>query len=116
MNKPLSVTAKTLKLYAPVTIDQIPAGFSDDGGRPAVEVALAGTDIVVRATLNPGTVRKSLRTYRDAGPDGAQLSIQGSIKAGPDGKLVLDGAALMATVKTPKPAQAPAPEGGTVAT
>jgi hypothetical protein len=106
----LVVTAKTLKLYAPVTPEQIPSGYAD--GHPVVEVTLAGTNIVVSATLNPQTVRRSLRAYRDAGPDGAMLSIQGTVKAGPDGKLILDGAALMSTIKTVKPAPASPPPGG----
>jgi hypothetical protein len=112
MSKPLSVTAKALKLYAPVLPEQIPSGYAD-GGRPVVKVALAGTNIIFEGSLNPKTVRKSLQAYRDAGPEGAQLSIQATVKSGPDGRLMLEGAALMATLKTPpKPAQAPAPEGG----
>src|SRR6516165_4646620 len=75
-----------------------PAGF------PVINLALEGSPLVVRASLNGKSVRRALKVIVEHGPDNVNVVLQGNLKPAttPGGPFLLDGAGLAATPKIAK--------------
>ena len=67
-------------------------------------VALEGSKVVLRATLNGKSVRKALKVIAEHGAENVNAVLQGNLKppTSPGGPFVLDTAGLTAMPKTPK--------------
>jgi hypothetical protein len=76
----------------------------EPAGSPIVDLAIEGSPIVMRATLNGKSVRRAIKTIVEHGPDGVVVMLQGNLKpaATPGGPFVLDAAGLNVVPKTTK--------------
>jgi hypothetical protein len=110
--KTATIRVKGLKVAVPLQADAIPRDIVPmDGpaGEPVIELAVEGSDLVVRARLNGKNYRKMLKTIDEHGPDNVAVVLQGLLRPDGGGGYMLEGAGFQVNVKTPKAA---APEAG----
>ena len=115
MTKHAKINLKGLKVATPIPADQVPTDLVPaDGpaGNPAVTLELEGFGPVCTATLNGKSYRRMLKTLAEKGPEGVTILLQGTLKPGPGGLPVLEGAGISAVPRTPA---APPVEGGSEA-
>jgi hypothetical protein len=94
------LAAKTIKLTVVLEAAAVAAIVVPDGGRPRIVVSAAGRRLT--AELNPKTLRKTVATIREHGPDQVAVMLQGKLAAGD----VIEEGAITAQVKTPRPPSA----------
>jgi hypothetical protein len=101
-----TIPVRAFKITIPVDPDSIPKGIvPPDGpaGNPTLCFGVAGTGLVVTATLNGKSLRKTLKTVAEYGPGEVFVILQGNLRAdGPNGLTIID-AGIIASVKKPKP-------------
>jgi hypothetical protein len=97
-----TITVKGVKINTLIPPTRLEALVGPE--RPTLDVRLAGTDLVMRATLNGQTVRRRYRVVKEHGPDHVFVALQGNLKppSSPGGPLLLDAAGLSASARTPK--------------
>jgi hypothetical protein len=80
-------------------------------GNPVIELALEGSPLVVRASLNGKSVRRALKVIAEHGPENVTVVLQGTLKpaATPGDPFVLEAAGLAATPKAAKAESPPNP-------
>ena len=100
------LAAKAIKLTIVLDAAAVAAIVVPDGGRPRIVVSAAGRRLT--AELNPKTLRKTIATIREHGPDQVAVMLQGKLAAGD----VIEEGAITAQVKTPKPVPAPVADDG----
>jgi hypothetical protein len=96
-----TLAAKAIKVTLvvdPAAVVAIP--LRDGAPAPVVTIAAGGRSL--RATFNAKSLRRTQATIRDVGPEAVAVVIQG--KLGPDDEVLEAG--IVATPKTPKPAEA----------
>jgi hypothetical protein len=91
------LAARAIKLTIVLDGAAVAAIAVPDGGRPRIVVTAAGRRLT--AELNPKTLRKTVATIREHGPDQVAVVLQGKLAAGD----VIEEGAITAQVKTPKP-------------
>jgi hypothetical protein len=94
----IELAAKAIKLTLVLDAAAVVAIAVPDGGRPRISVSAAGRRLT--AELNPKTLRKTVATIREHGPDQVAVVLQGKLAASD----VIEEGAITAQVKTPKPA------------
>jgi hypothetical protein len=94
------LAARAIKLTIVLDGAAVAAIAVPDGGRPRIVVTAAGRRLT--AELNPKTLRKTVATIREHGPDQVAVVLQGKLAAGD----VIEEGAITAQVKTPKPVPA----------
>ena len=94
------LAARAIKLTIVLDGAAVAAIAVPDGGRPRIVVSAAGRRLT--AELNPKTLRKTVATIREHGPDQVAVVLQGKLVAGD----VIEEGAITAQVKTPKPPSA----------
>jgi hypothetical protein len=108
MSKVTTITVRGVKVNTLLPPASLPADLvPPDGqpaGNPAIDVAIEGSPIVMRAVLNGKSVRRALKTIAEAGPENVVVLLQGNLKGAtaPGGPFTLEAAGLSATPKTPK--------------
>jgi hypothetical protein len=106
--KDLVIPVKGLKINTLLPPAALPADLvppePQPAGNPAIVLALEGSPLVVRASLNGKSVRRALKTIAEHGPENVNVVLQGNLKPAttPGGPFVLDGAGLTATPKVAK--------------
>lgn len=90
------LAAKAIKLTIVLDAVAVAAIVVPDGGRPRIVVSAGGRRLT--AELNPKTLRKTIATIREHGPDQVAVMLQGKLAAGD----VIEEGAITAQVKTPK--------------
>ena len=112
MNKQhATIRLKGLKVATPIAAELVPRDLvPPDGpaGNPTVTLELEGIGPICTATLNGKSYRRMLKTLAEKGPEGVTILLQGTLRPGPGGLPVLEGAGISAVPRTPA---APA-EGG----
>ncbi|MBV8075384.1 MAG: hypothetical protein JO284_03270 [Planctomycetaceae bacterium] len=107
-----TIRLKGLKVATPIAADEVPLDLvPPDGpaGNPAITLELEGVGPVCTAVLNGKSYRRMLKALAERGPEGVTILLQGTLKPGPAGLPVLEGAGISAVPRSPV---APA-EGGT---
>ncbi|MBV8382893.1 MAG: hypothetical protein JOZ63_09810 [Planctomycetaceae bacterium] len=107
-----TIRLKGLKVATPIAADEVPLDLvPPDGpaGNPAITLELEGVGPVCTAVLNGKSYRRMLKALAERGPEGVTILLQGTLKPGPGGLPVLEGAGISAVPRSPV---APA-EGGT---
>jgi hypothetical protein len=94
------LAARAIKLTIVLDGAAVAAIAVPDGGRPRIVVSAAGRRLT--AELNPKTLRKTVATIREHGPDQVAVMLQGKLAAGD----VIEEGAITAQVKTPRPPSA----------
>src|SRR3954462_1173380 len=110
MMKTATIQVPSLKVTVPLAADALPGDLVPmDGpaGEPALDLALEGGALTVRARLNGKNYRKLLKQVAEHGPENLAVALQGVLRppAEPGGPFVLEGAGFQAVVKTPRPPQ-----------
>jgi hypothetical protein len=95
------LAARAIKLTVVLEAAAVAAIAVLDGVRPRISVNAAGRRLT--AELNPKTLRKTIATIREHGPDQVAVVLQGKLAAGD----AIEEGAITAQVKTPKPVPAP---------
>jgi hypothetical protein len=111
MTQHATIRLKGFKVATPVPADQVPLDLVPaDGpaGNPTVTLELEGFGPVCTAVLNGKSYRRMLKALAERGPEGVTVLLQGTLKPGPGGLPVLEGAGISAVPRSPA---APA-EGG----
>jgi hypothetical protein len=91
------LAARAIKLAIVLDAAAVASITVPDGVRPRIVVSAAGRRLT--AELNPKTLRKTIATIREHGPDQVAVVLQGKLAAGG----VIEEGAITAQVKTPKP-------------
>ncbi|MBV8382682.1 MAG: hypothetical protein JOZ63_08750 [Planctomycetaceae bacterium] len=107
-----TIRLKGLKVMQPIPAESIPRDLvPPDGpaGSPTVQIELEGFGPVCTAQLNGKSYRRMLKALAERGPEGITILLQGTLKPGPGGLPVLEGAGISAVPRTPA---APPAEGG----
>ncbi|MBV8463274.1 MAG: hypothetical protein JO368_08275 [Acidimicrobiales bacterium] len=109
-----TIRLKGLKVATPVAAESIPRDLvPPDGpaGNPALTLEFEGFGPVCTAVLNGKSYRRMLKALAEKGPEGITILLQGTLKPGPGGLPILEGAGISAVPRAPA---APAvEEGGT---
>ena len=92
------LAARAIKLAIVLDAAAVASITVPDGVRPRISVNAAGRRLT--AELNPKTLRKTIATIREHGPDQVAVMLQGKLAAGD----AIEEGAITAQVKTPKPA------------
>jgi len=71
--------------------------MAENGSRPRINTAVAGRTL--SAELNPKTLRKTIATIREHGPEAVAVVLQGKLAPGD----VVEEGAVVAQIKGPKP-------------
>jgi hypothetical protein len=115
MTKHATIRLKGLKVATPIAADAVPLDLvPPDGpaGNPTVTLELEGLGPVCTCQLNGKSYRRMLKALAERGPEGVTILLQGTLKPGPGGLPVLEGAGISAVPRTP-PAEGPdAGQGG----
>ena len=104
----VTIPVKGLKINALLPPAALPADLvppePQPAGNPVINLALEGSSLVVRASLNGKSVRRALKVIVEHGPDNVNVVLQGNLKPAttPGGPFLLDGAGLAATPKIAK--------------
>jgi hypothetical protein len=112
--KDLVIPVKGLKINTLLNPAALPADLvppePQPAGTPVIVLALEGSPLQVRASLNGKSVRRALKTIAEYGAENCNVVLQGNLKVSPQagGGYILDAAGLTATPKVAKPAE-PAP-------
>src|SRR3954469_16023565 len=112
--KSATIRVKGLKVAVPLQADAVPRDLVPmDGpaGEPVIDLAVEGSDLVVRARFNGKNYRKMLKTIDEHGPDNVAVVLQGLLRPDQAGYM-LEGAGFQVNVKAPKPATTPEPAEG----
>ncbi len=111
MAKHATIRLKGLKVLQPIPAELVPVDLVPaDGpaGNPSITLELEGVGPVCTAVLNGKSYRRMLKALAERGPEGVTILLQGTLRPGPDGLPVLEGAGISAVPRSPA---APA-EGG----
>ena len=111
MAKHATIRLQGLKVVQPIAAELVPVDLVPaDGpaGTPALTLDLEGFGPVCTAVLNGKSYRRMLKALAERGPEGVTILLQGTLKPGPGGLPVLEGAVISAVPRSPA---APA-EGG----
>jgi hypothetical protein len=109
----VTIPVKGLKINTLLPPAALPADLvppePQPAGNPVIDLALEGSPLVVRASLNGKAVRRALKAIAEQGPDNVNVVLQGNLKPAtdPGGPFILDAAGLTVTPKTPKPEAPP---------
>ena len=79
--RPGQLLAKTIKVT--IVLDPAAVGalaMAENGSRPRINIAVAGRTL--SAELNPKTLRKTIATIREHGPEAVAVVLQGKLAAG----------------------------------
>jgi hypothetical protein len=112
MAKHATIRLKGLKVATPIAADAVPVDLvPPDGpaGNPSITLELEGVGPVCTAVLNGKSYRRMLKALAERGPEGVTILLQGTLRPGPDGLPVLEGAGISAVPRSPA---APAEGGG----
>jgi hypothetical protein len=97
---------------ATLPVDLVP--FEGPVGEPAIDLILPvpGGTLTVRAKINGKNYKKMIKQIAEVGPAGIVTVLQGTLRAPQKAgePFALEGAGFQATVKTPRPTEAPAVE------
>ena len=109
-----TIRLRGLKVATPVAAELVPRDLvppdGPAGGLP-VTLELEGFGPVCTAQLNGKSYRRMLKALAEKGPEGVTILLQGTLKPGPGGLPILEGAGISAVPRAPA---APAvEEGGT---
>jgi hypothetical protein len=110
---PVTLHLKGLKINTLVPPDALPADLVPPepapAGDPVVDLALEGSDLIVRARLNGKSVRKALKAIAAQGAGNVHVLLQGTLKppAAAGGPYVLDSAGLSVSPRGGPPASPP---------
>src|SRR3954453_17781527 len=108
--KSATIRVKGLKVAIPLRAAEVPRDLvSMDGpaGEPVIDLAVEGSNLVVRARLNGKNYRKMLKTIDEHGADNVVVVLQGLLRPAEGGGYLLEGSGFQVNVKTPKPATTP---------
>ena len=111
--KEVTIPVKGLKINTLVPPASLPGDLvppePQPAGNPVINLALEGSSLVVRASLNGKSVRRALKVIAEHGPENVNVVLQGTLKpaATPGGPFLLDGAGLAATPKVAKAETSP---------
>jgi hypothetical protein len=112
MAKHATIRLKGLKVLQPIPAELVPVDLVPaDGpaGNPAITLELEGVGPVCTAVLNGKSYRRMLKALAERGPEGVTILLQGTLRPGPGGLPVLEGAGISAVPRSPA---APAEGGG----
>ena len=99
-----TIRLKGLKVATPIAADEVPLDLvPPDGpaGNPAITLELEGVGPVCTAVLNGKNYRRMLKALAERGPEGVIILLQGTLKPGPGGLPVLEGAGTSAVPRSP---------------
>jgi hypothetical protein len=108
----VTIPVKGLKINTLLPPAALPADLvpsePQPAGNPVVDLALEGSPLVVRASLNGKAVRRALKAIAEQGAANVNVVLQGTLKPAPTpgAPFVLEAAGLTVT---PKAAKAEAP-------
>jgi hypothetical protein len=111
--KDLVIPVKGLKINTLLPPAALPGDLvppePQPAGNPVINLALEGSPLVVRASLNGKSVRRALKVIAEHGPEHVNVVLQGNLKAPTQAgeAFILDAAGLTATPKQPVPKPAP---------
>jgi hypothetical protein len=103
--KTATIRVKGLKVAVPLRAAEVPRDLvpmEGPAGEPVIDLAVEGSDLVVRARLNGKNYRKMLKTIDEHGADNVAVVLQGLLRPAGDGGYMLEGAGFQVNVKTPK--------------
>ena len=104
----ITIPVKGLKINTLLNPAVLPADLvppePQPAGTPTISLALEGSPLVVRASLNGKSVRRALKVIAEHGAENVNVVLQGNLKpaATPGSPFVLDAAGLAATPKVAK--------------
>jgi hypothetical protein len=107
-----TIRLRGLKVATPVAAELVPRDLvPPDGpaGNPTVTLELEGFGPICTATFNGKSYRRMLKALAEHGPQGVTVLLQGTLKPGPGGLPVLEGAGISAV---PRSRAAPPAGGG----
>src|SRR5512144_320969 len=97
MAKHATIRLKGLKVLQPIPAELVPVDLvPPDGpaGNPAITLELEGIGPVCTAVLNGKSYRRMLKALAERGPEGVTILLQGTLRPGPGGLPVLEGAGI----------------------
>lgn len=97
MTQHATIRLKGLNVATPIAADAVPTDLVPaDGpaGNPAVTLELEGFGPVCTAQLNGKSYRRMLKALAEKGPEGVTILLQGTLRPGPGGLPVLEGAVV----------------------
>ncbi|MBV8611448.1 MAG: hypothetical protein JO034_28895 [Singulisphaera sp.] len=103
MAKHATIRLKGLKVMQPIPAELVPRDLvPPDGpaGNPAITLELEGVGPVCTAVFNGKSYRRMLKALTERGPEGVTILLQGTLKPGPSGLPVLEGAGISAVPRT----------------
>jgi hypothetical protein len=108
--KSATIRVKGLKVAVPLRAADVPRDIvpmEGPAGEPVIDLAVEGSDLVVRARFNGKNYRPMLKTIDEHGPGNVAVVLQGLLRPAEGGGFSLEGAGFQVNVKTPKPATTP---------
>jgi len=99
-----TIRLKGLKVATPIAADAVPRDLvPPDGpaGNPTITLELEGVGPVCTAVLNGKSYRRMLKALTEHGPEGVTILLQGTLRPGPGGLPVLEGAGISAVPRSP---------------
>ena len=99
-----TIRLEGLKVATPVAADAVPRDLVPaDGpaGTPTITLELEGVGPICTAQLNGKSYRRMLKALAEKGAEGVTILLQGTLKPGPGGLPVLEGAGISAVPRSP---------------
>jgi hypothetical protein len=103
-----TIRVKGLKINTLLPPAELPADLvppePQPAGNPVIDLALEGSPLVVRGSLNGKSVRRALKAIAEHGPAEVNVVLQGTLTPAPTpgAPFVLEGAGLTVTPKAAK--------------